>query len=209
MDPLGLCIARKIGSGIKKAIVEGAKGTWSAIKQASKLPSIIANRLNPYFGGQLDYKDAKVVGIFGNIGSIITGAFGVEMVINSESGELSFFKYKGVEAGLTSTGVGVKAGFIENLKSNREYLDYFLSVNFSAGKAWRGFGGSVFASEKEFLSPIVIDGPYGAALTWSTSNLQVTASASSTKYEPLGKTYKYWGYILDPVGTIMNYIDAD
>jgi len=34
IDPLGLCKVKEIGSGIKKAVVEGAKASWNLLKRA-------------------------------------------------------------------------------------------------------------------------------------------------------------------------------
>ena len=146
------------------------------------------------------YPDAKMVGVSG-FGGIIAGvAGGAEVLINTESGEVSFYVNGGFEAGITTFGAQVKAGGVWNLDKNTDYNGPFLSTNGSIGP----IAGSVFGSSDALMSKNIVPGSYGTSLGLGASLFPYfSASVSSTIYKEVF-TIPYLGYLMDPVGTVMN-----
>jgi len=181
-------------------------------------PIGLAGGINPYVyvGGDpvnlidplgLDgaYPDAWSVGASGTIGLLTGLTGGFEVVVNSESGEVSLFINGGFEGGVASFGMSAKAGLIWNLDKNCEYNGPFLSGNFGGGPLGK-LGVSIFGTSDNITSPNLVPGPYGAAVTIGVSLIPVSLSGNSTLYKTVF-TIPLLGYILDPTGTIFNAID--
>ena len=90
------------------------------------------NIIDP-FGLDGIFADALTVGGSGTIGILAGLTGGSEVVVNSESGEVSLFVSGGFEGGLTSFGGNVKARKIWSLDENCEYTGPFLSGNIAGG----------------------------------------------------------------------------
>jgi len=152
------------------------------------------------------YPDAIIFGGSGTIGILggLTGGF--EIVINSESGEVSLFINGGFEGGLTSFGINGKTGSIWNLDKNCDYEGSFLSANVAGGPLGK-LGVSAFGTSDKLMSSKIIPGSYGSTISIGASLIPATFSADSTVYKNLF-TIPFLGYVLNPAASLINAIDS-
>lgn len=159
-------------------------------------------------GWHPDVNFIELSGSCGLFGGLTTG---LNLAINSETGNVSLFALKGIQAGLEMSDVALKAGGIWNVDDDRDLEGRSASVDINSGYLFYGIGGSAFVTvnddpkniKEHFWPPK--KGPYGGAINFNLNPLP-SATVGSTKYEKL-ISIPVIGYLINPPNTLLNFID--
>jgi len=159
------------------------------------------------------YPDARI--LTGKVSSALFagGVAGADLVVNSESGELTLFFYGGAEGGLVSPGVSVGAGFVMNAEVNDRLAKW--SGDITGG--WGPVSATAFASldtdKPDFLEFDIDEAmkqAHGATINADFSlfdGLAMPNLSTSRTYSKNAVTVPFVGYLMDPVGTFFNWLD--
>jgi len=147
------------------------------------------------------YPDAKIYGISVTFGCFSVGLdSGMEIVVNSKSGEISIFYYGGFEGGFISYGVDTKYGEVWNLNRNKDYAGPFQSLNFGGN-----ISASIFSSSDKLFST-KFSGSNGISINGGISLFPLKFSASTNEYKQL-VTIPLLGYFLNPADALIKYLE--
>ena len=156
------------------------------------------------------YPDARMKAISVNAGSRISAVGQLELVANSETGQVSIFGAYGYDVGITSWALSLKKGQIYNLKDNYLYNEYFGSASavcIPTLMPGSTVGAEAFWSTNSWNpTDININGPFGSAEVLSFGAIP-TLSIGSTYYEDIMTLNGNWGKVIDPAGWLFNSFD--